>query len=83
MCLAIPMRIVGVTGDGTAEVELEAVRHAVNVSLIEDPKVGDFVIVHAGFAIERLNTEEADARLRLFDELASAMTPDAGPPLEP
>lgn len=83
MCLAIPMKIVRLTDDSTAEVELDGVVHSVNVRLIGDPKVGEFVIVHAGFAIERLNTEEADARLRLFDELAAMTASDAAPPPAP
>lgn len=83
MCLAIPMKVVSVTGDGAGEVELEGVRHAVNLRLIENAKPGDYVIVHAGFAIERLNIEEADARLRLFDELATLTSADTIPPHPP
>lgn len=70
MCLAVPMLIDSVSGDGTASVSMEGVTHTVNVSLIEDPKPGDYVIIHAGFAIEKLNVEEAEARLELFSELA-------------
>jgi len=43
----------------------------VDVSLIEDPQLGEFVIVHAGFAIQRLDEAEADERLALFEELAA------------
>jgi hydrogenase expression/formation protein HypC len=46
-------------------------RHEVDLSLIDNPQPGDYLIVHAGFAIEKLDTEEAEARLRLFDELAA------------
>jgi len=53
-------------------VELDGVSYRVDLSLIEHPALGDFVIVHAGFAIEKLDRDEADARLALFDELARA-----------
>ncbi len=39
--------------------------------MIEEPKIGDYVIIHAGFAIERIDREEADTRLELFEELAT------------
>ena len=70
MCLGMPMTIKEVRENGTGIVELEGTRYDVDFSLIGDPKVGDFVIVHAGFAIERLDPEEADSRLEMFAEIA-------------
>ncbi len=70
MCLAVPMLIDSVAEDGTASVSMAGVTHTVNVTLIEDPAPGDYVIIHAGFAIERLNVAEAESRLELFGELA-------------
>ena len=70
MCLGMPMTIKEVRENGTGIVELEGTRYDVDFSLIADPKVGDFVIVHAGFAIERLDPEEADSRLEMFAEIA-------------
>lgn len=69
MCLAVPMRITELKDEGSGVCELESVTYRVDLSLVEDPKVDDFVIVHAGFAIEKLDREEADSRLKLFQEL--------------
>lgn len=66
------MRILDVQADGNGQVELDGMRHPVNLSLVENPRPGDYVIVHAGFAIERLDPDEADVRLALFDELAAS-----------
>jgi len=70
MCLAVPMVIESVSDDGAASVSMAGVTHTVNVSLVENPKKGDYVIIHAGFAIEKLNVAEAESRLELFRELA-------------
>ncbi len=70
MCLAVPMMIDSVAEDGTASVSMVGVTHTVNVTLVENPTPGEYVIIHAGFAIEKLNVEEAEARLELFGELA-------------
>ncbi len=70
MCLAVPMLIDSVAENGTASVSMAGVTHTVNVTLIDAPQPGEYVIIHAGFAIERLNVEEAEARLELFGELA-------------
>lgn len=71
MCLAVPMKLVEVSGNlGT--VELEGVRRTVSLDLLEGAAPGDYVIVHAGFAIERLDPEEARKTLELFKELEGA-----------
>ena len=70
MCLGIPMKLTSVPTAEFGTAELDGVSYEVNLSLIEDPKEGDFVIVHAGFAIERLDQQEADERLKLFREIA-------------
>ncbi len=67
MCLAVPMKVVEIEG-AVARVEEGGVRRKVRVDLVEGVKVGDYVIVHAGIAIERLETEEAEETLRLFGE---------------
>ncbi len=71
MCLAIPMRILSVDPDGSGQLEFDGNTARVNLSLVTDPRPGDYVIVHAGFAIEKLDAAEADQRLRLFAELAA------------
>ena len=74
MCLAIPARIVELDGM-KAVVEIGGVTREASVMLLEDAVVGDWVIVHAGFAIERLHPEEAEQTLALFREMADAADP--------
>lgn len=70
MCLAVPMKIVEVRDDKTGVAELDGSCHEVNLSLVPDAGVGAYVIVHAGYAIERMNEAEANAILAVFDEIA-------------
>ncbi len=68
MCLAIPMEILRIEGQN-AEVQVGGTRQTVRLDVIsESPEVGDYVIVHAGFALTRLDREEAIATLKLFEE---------------
>jgi len=76
MCLAIPMRITETDGFN-ATVEVEGISTRANVSLVDKPAPGDYVIIHAGFAIEKLDKQEAAKRIELFNELG--MTADALP----
>ncbi len=69
MCLAIPMRVVKIDGD-EAVVETKGLRRSVNVSLIDNLKAGDYVIVHAGFAIEKIKELEARHTLEVLEEIA-------------
>ncbi|MEW6563613.1 MAG: HypC/HybG/HupF family hydrogenase formation chaperone [Pseudomonadota bacterium] len=75
MCLAIPARIIELLADNMAVVELEGVRKIVSVSLIEAAAVDDFVIVHVGYALQKLDREEAACTLAMFDELRSENAP--------
>lgn len=71
MCLAVPMRVVEVKGDmGVAE--LGGVRREVGLHLLEEVEVGDYVLVHAGFAIEKVDPEEAERTLEVLSEIAGA-----------
>jgi hydrogenase expression/formation protein HypC len=70
MCLAVPMQITRIGDNGAGTVELEGARYEVNLSLVENPAIGEFVIVHAGYAIEKLDRREADERIALFEDLA-------------
>jgi hydrogenase expression/formation protein HypC len=70
MCLATPMKIEKIVSEKKAVVSQGGVSVEVDISLLEGPKPGDHVIVHAGFAIERLSLEEAEERLALFRRLA-------------
>ncbi|MCB1949902.1 HypC/HybG/HupF family hydrogenase formation chaperone [Nitrosomonas sp.] len=70
MCLAIPARVEHFTVDDNAIVELSGVRKEISLALVEQVEPGDYVIVHAGYAIQKLNVEEAERTLALFDELS-------------
>ena len=66
MCLAVPMQIVKILADGKALVKQDELETEVDLSLIQDPNVGDYVIIHAGYAIDSLDLEEAEQRMKLF-----------------
>lgn len=70
MCLSVPARIESVKGD-EAVVSVGGAESVTNVSMIENPEPGDYVLVHAGFAIQKLSEEEAQESLRTFDEYES------------
>ena len=68
MCLAIPAKVVNLNGDN-AQVDFgENVLRTVNIMLV-DARVGDYVLVHAGYAIQVLQKEEAEETLRLWNEI--------------
>jgi hydrogenase expression/formation protein HypC len=69
MCLAIPARIEQVTGVDNAIVNLGGVRKAISLALVEDVAVGDYVIVHVGYALQKLDEDEALRTLELFAEV--------------
>ena len=72
MCLAVPTRVLCVEGQ-QAEVELSGVRRRVSVALTPEVRVGDYVLIHAGFAINVLDEQEAQETLALFEELDEFM----------
>lgn len=69
MCLAIPARIEQLVGEDSAIVNLGGVKKEVSLALVEDVAVGDYVIVHAGYALQRLDEDEAERTLALFAEM--------------
>ncbi len=73
MCLAIPVRVVELLEDQWVEVEIGGVRSRASTALVDGVATGDYVIVHAGFAIARLDVEEAEKTLALFEELAARL----------
>jgi hydrogenase expression/formation protein HypC len=68
MCLAIPVRVVELINSDLAIVDLGGVRKDVSLALLEDVKVGDYVILHVGYALTRLDPEEAEKTLALMAE---------------
>lgn len=65
MCLAIPAEVIEISGD-TALVNLGGIRKRISLMLVDDVAVGDFVIVHVGFALTRLDPDEAAETLELL-----------------
>ena len=77
MCLAIPSKIVEIE-NGMATIDVDGVQRSASLMLLEDASVGDFVIVHAGFAIQKLDAAAAAESIRLLRE-AAAMVDDMDP----
>lgn len=77
MCLALPCRVVELLPDDQATIDVSGMRKAISLALVEDVKVGDYVIVHVGYALTRLDPEEADKTLALFAELGDAALAEA------
>ena len=69
MCLAVPGLVEGINGD-YADVDFGGVRKKVCVTLLPELQVGEYVIVHTGYAIERMKPEEAKKTLALWEEMA-------------
>lgn len=72
MCLAIPVKIVKLLENEMAVVDLGGVQREISLALLENASVGDYVIMHVGYAISRLDPEEAEKTLRLFVEMTQA-----------
>jgi hydrogenase expression/formation protein HypC len=71
MCLAIPMEVKTITGD-KGMVEAGGVKYEVSFRLLPGARPGDFVIVHAGFAIQKLDAADAAESIKLFHEIEEA-----------
>lgn len=73
MCLAIPGRVVEIVDaeNCIAKVEVGGVRRGVNFAMLDDVKIGDYVLVHVGFAMSKVDEREAEETLRLLRELGS------------
>ena len=69
MCLAVPLKMISI--DGRMGIgELGGVKRKVSLMLLDDVEVGDYVLLHAGFAINKLNTREAEELLQLLREMS-------------
>jgi hydrogenase expression/formation protein HypC len=69
MCLAIPMKIVKMNGN-EAIAEVGGVEYRANLMILPDVKIGDYIIVHAGFAIEKLDEAAALETLEIWQDIA-------------
>ena len=74
MCLAIPAEILSMDGE-MAKVSIGGTIVNACLQLIDNPKVGEFVLLHSGFAIEKLSKEEAEETIKLLRELGEAGEP--------
>ncbi|GAV20518.1 hydrogenase expression/formation protein HypC [Mariprofundus micogutta] len=70
MCLAVPARVESLDDvSSTAMVDLDGIRKEVSTVLLDEINVGDYVLIHVGYALERIDPIEAEKTLLLFDEL--------------
>ena len=75
MCLAIPGKILEINGN-SALVDFDGIKQNVIIALIQNPEVGKFVIVHAGYAIEMMNEKDALEAIEQWNELAEEQNLD-------
>ncbi len=68
MCLAVPVKVVEIGAGDAAIVDLGGVRKQISLALVEDVAVGDYVILHVGYALTKLDPAEAERTLALFAE---------------
>ncbi|WP_420411548.1 HypC/HybG/HupF family hydrogenase formation chaperone [Roseibium sp.] len=66
MCLAIPAKVAELSGDDMAVVALEGVKKKISTALVEDLEVGDYVLVHVGYALHKVSPEEAARTLKMM-----------------
>lgn len=70
MCLAIPARVVELRGNDSAVIDLGGVRKEISTALIESVRLDDYVIVHVGYAIGKVDPDEARRTIAMFNEMA-------------
>lgn len=73
MCLAVPLKILEISGN-TAKGESGGLTRSVRIDFIRDLQIGDYVMVHAGFAIEKVDPEQARLDLEAWEELENALS---------
>jgi hydrogenase expression/formation protein HypC len=72
MCLSMPAKIISVEGD-MAEVSVGGTLFKAGLQMIEDAKPGDYILLHAGFAIQKISEEDANETIRLLNEMNDQM----------
>lgn len=84
MCLAVPGRITAIQDNGfsrSAKVQFGGVTRQVQLDFVPEAQVGDYVVVHVGFAISRLNAEEAARTYQLLEEMGLLAEESSGQPM--
>jgi len=69
MCISVPGRIISIKDCQTAEVDFNGISRIVSIELCPEVEVGDFVLIHVGFAIQKIEEEEAKEIMDIFEEL--------------
>jgi len=77
MCLAIPARVVALAALDVARIDLGGVQKEISLALVDDVRIGDYVIVHVGYALTKFDPGEAERTLRVFAE--AGLGPQASP----
>lgn len=67
MCLSIPAKVISIDGD-SARVSVGGAEYDANLQMLEGVEIGDYILLHTGFAIEKLNEEDAAESLKVFEE---------------
>lgn len=74
MCLSIPAKILTLEDGEMAKVDVRGVEALISMQLVEDIQIGDYVLVHTGFALQKLSQEEAMESLKILDEMDDALS---------
>jgi hydrogenase expression/formation protein HypC len=78
MCWAVPTKVIRIDGD-VGKVEIGGIVREVGLQFIADPQVGDYVLIHAGFAIQKVDEKEAAETLELLAEMGYGVSPPSTP----
>lgn len=73
MCIALPMRVLEILPERRAVVSFDGVESRISLRLLEDCRVGDYVLIHAGYAIERISQADAAENERILKELKAGL----------
>lgn len=76
MCLAIPARVVELIDESNVVIDLGGVRKQVSTALVDGAALGDYLIIHVGYAIGRIDPDEARRTLEMFAELSDTANPE-------
>ena len=76
MCLALPCKVVAIDGED-ATIDVSGMKKGISLALLDDVAVGDYVIVHVGYALTKLDPEEVEKTLALFAEMGEAALAEA------
>jgi len=79
MCLAVPARILEIRSDGMGVADHAGARREISLMLLDDVAVGDYVIIHAGFAIHKIDEAEAKEALEYLKLMVEELPPDFDP----